>query len=269
MKLALLLLPLLCLAGLPGAAWGEKGHRLIASNALRSLPPGVSSWYSGQEYQVVSHASDPDHWKHDRKEPPRHFINSEVYGGPSGVPTSTDEAVARIGSRRFAKAGQLPWVIQDQVRNLAQAFRSRNRGQVLMETAYLSHYVGDLHVPLHSTANFDGQWNGQKGVHHRWETGLVERYVEESSLRVLPATRGATLQSPWRWLQESYALVPLVLQDDQASGQASAKGRRRGGAYWPLFWHAQGSVVRGQLERAGQRTGELVVLAWEMGGRPK
>ena len=58
-----------------------------------------------------------------------------------------------------------------------------------------------------------------------------------------------------------------MLADDRAAGRG--RGKRRGGAYWPLFWQAQGSIVKGQLERAGQRTGDLIVLAWEMGGKPR
>jgi len=268
MNLCKLGLILLLFPGLPGMAWGEKGHRLIASGAVRSLPGPVGAWFSGQESRVVEHASDPDHWKQDRKEAPRHYINSDQYGGPPAVPFSSEEAIHRIGARRFQKAGQLPWVVQDQVRTLAAAFRARDRGQVLMEASYLSHYVGDLHVPLHTISNFDGQWTGQRGVHHRWETGLVERYVEASALRALPATQGrTTLQTPWRWLQETNSLAALVLEDDRASGPPS-RGKRREGAYWPLFWRSQGTVVLGQLERAGQRTGDLIVLAWEMGGKP-
>lgn len=257
----------LILSGVPGTAWGEKGHRIIASAAVRGLPRPVGAWFSGQEGMVVEHASDPDHWKRDRKEPPRHFINCDEYGGPSSVPFTPEEALERIGSRRFQKAGQLPWTIRDQVQSLAVAFRSRDRGRVLMESSYLSHYVGDLHVPLHTLSNYDGKQTGQRGVHSRWETGLVGRYVDFSAVRVLPSDLGrVTLQSPWRWLQETYSLSSLVLEDDRAAGLA--RGKRRGGAYWPLFWTGQGSIVKGQLERAGQRTGDLIVLAWEMGGRP-
>ena len=255
------------LVGLPGMAWGAKGHRIIASTAVRGLPRPVGAWFSGQEGMVVAHSSDPDHWKRDRKEAARHFINSEDYGGASAVPFSPEEAIERVGARRFQKAGQLPWAIQDQVRSLAAAFRSRDRGRVLLEASYLSHYVGDMHVPLHTTRNFDGKQTHQRGVHSRWETGLVERYVEPLSVRVLPSGPGSVnLQSPLRWLQETYSLASLVLEDDRSAGMH--RGKRRGGAYWPLFWASQGPVVKGQLERAGQRTGELIVLAWELGGRP-
>nr|WP_320131403.1 S1/P1 nuclease [uncultured Holophaga sp.] len=271
MKFRSLALGCLIAWAIPAAAWGDKGHRIIASCAVRGLPPVVGAWFSGQEGLVVGHASDPDHWKKDRKEAPRHFLNCEVYGGAASVPRSAQEAIGRVGVRRFQKSGQLPWAIQDQVRVLATAFRSRDRGRVLLESSYLSHYVGDLHVPLHTTVNYDGRETDQRGVHSRWETGLVERYVAPGSLRVLPSAPGrATLQSPWRWLQETHSLVGLVLQDDRlAGGVKRHRGRRQQGAYWPLFWAAEGNVVKGQLERAGQRTGDLIVLAWEMGGRPR
>ena len=138
MMLRLLALSLFLVPGVPGAAWGGKGHRIIASASVRGLPRVVGAWFSGQEGMVVEHASDPDHWRRDRKEPPRHFINSDVYGGPSSVPLTPDEAIDQIGARRFQKTGQLPWTVQDQVRSLASAFRDRDRGRVLLETSYLS-----------------------------------------------------------------------------------------------------------------------------------
>ena len=96
MMLRLLALSLFLVPGVPGAAWGGKGHRIIASASVRGLPRVVGAWFSGQEGMVVEHASDPDHWRRDRKEPPRHFINSDVYGGPSSVPLTPDEAIDGI-----------------------------------------------------------------------------------------------------------------------------------------------------------------------------
>jgi hypothetical protein len=33
----------------------------------------------------------------------------------------------------------------------------------------LSHYIGDLYMPLHLTKNYNGQLTGQKGAHERFE----------------------------------------------------------------------------------------------------
>ena len=40
--------------------------------------------------------------------------------------------------------------------------------------ADLGHYVGDAHVPLHTTSNYNGQKTGQKGIHAFWESRIPE-----------------------------------------------------------------------------------------------
>ena len=40
---------------------------------------------------------------------------------------------------------------------LTSAFKSKNKDSILFYAADLGHYVGDLHVPLHITNNYDGQ----------------------------------------------------------------------------------------------------------------
>ena len=53
-------------------SWGNRGHRVVSNLALQSLPAGPGAWYTGHEAEVLDHASDPDHWKQDHKEGPRH-----------------------------------------------------------------------------------------------------------------------------------------------------------------------------------------------------
>jgi hypothetical protein len=157
------------------------------------------------------------------------------------------------------------------VRGLAQAWGSGDPFQVAYAAAILCHYVGDLNVPLHTTENYDGQLSGQKGVHRRWETGLVERLGDwQPGLR--PATLDPrALEAPWDWLRQSNALVPALLRDDLASGwqgadpPAPAAGESE---YWSEFNRRQGPSVREQLERAGLRTAQMILLAWHLAGEP-
>ncbi|HJW08056.1 MAG TPA: hypothetical protein VJ483_00380 [Holophagaceae bacterium] len=252
----------------PLGAWGAKGHRIASALALRTLPREPRAWFEGREDYLLDHASDPDRWGlHDPKEKRRHFINTETYGGPEGVPFDQEEARAMVGGREFYAAGQAPWIIQDRWRDLVGAFRAGNREQVALAAAALGHYVADLHVPLHTTRNHDGQETGQRGVHARWESSLVERFVEEGELKVAPAEdlpEGDV--APWGWMKESNALLPQLLADDREA-EKSGLGRRKG-AYWQVFGSLEGAVVKRQLERSGQRFGDLILMAWEKAGRP-
>lgn len=264
---------LMLLLASPLWSWGDKGHRATCALALQGLPPELRAWYAGREGEVEDHASDPDHWRQDRKEGPRHFLDMEPYGGPDHLPRTEEEARARLGGG-FYRTGVLPWIIQDRWRDLVDAFRSGDAARVAMATSILSHYVADAHVPLHTTENHDGQATNQRGVHSRWETGLVERYLQVDAIKALPAEADPhILERPWEWLRAAHALVPQLLEDDRTADRTSpvdAQGRsRRTQAYWMMLWAEQGPVVEQQLQLAGKHLGDAVVSAWVAAGRPK
>ena len=262
-----------CLLAPALLAWGAKGHAITNALALKTLPPEVRAWYAGQEDVVREHASDPDHWKsRDRKEGPRHYLDVEPYGGADGVPYDPKEAIQKVTAWEFQKAGLVPWVIQDRFRDLIDAFKSGDRAKVAYATAILGHYVGDAHVPLHTTGNHDGQQTGQRGVHARWESGLVDRYVDETALKALPASKEPDLfHAPWRWIRSANALLPKLLADDLAADRTSpenAKGTVRRGGYWAIYWDLQRETVQHQLEDGARHLGQLVLYAWELAGKP-
>jgi len=261
-------LALLCCLCSPLAAWGRKGHEIVATLACRDLPPSLAPWFQGREQDLRDHCNDPDAWKQaDPQEGSRHYLNVEPYGGPFAVPRSREAAAAQVGAEAFARDGQVPWAIQDRVQLLAAAFKAGDPDQVVFQAAILCHYVGDLNVPLHTTANHDGQFTGQHGVHHRWEGGLVDRLGdwqgEVRTARLEPDARFA----PWQWLRESFALVAPLLRDDleaHGPGPREAQESARESYYWAEFTRLEGPVVQEQLNRAGQRTAEMILLAWTL-----
>jgi len=251
----------------PLGAWGSLGHEWVAATALRDLPPGLSAWFSGREAEVRGHANDPDHWKlRDPLEHPRHYLYCEPFGGPERVPLAQAEAEARLGAG-FQANGQVPWIILDRVDRLARAFAARDPGRAALEAAWLSHYVGDLNVPMHTTVNHNGERTGQGGVHHRWEMGLLDRLLEAGwQPEVRPAELGADpAGAPWEWLQESFRLVPGVLAADLAA--CPAAGQDPGEAYWRTFLRLQGDQVKEQLTLAAQRSARMILLAWTRAAR--
>ncbi len=259
------------LAALPLSAWGDKGHRLVCTLALEGLPPGPRAWYAGREAEVEEHASDPDHWRQDRKEGPRHYFDMEPYGGPGHLPRTLGEARARIGGDYYRK-GVVPWIIQDRWRDLVEAFRSGDGARVALATSILSHYVADAHVPLHTTENHDGQLTDQRGIHSRWETGLVERFIRPGDLEAMPAEADPAFPDhTWDWLRASHALVPRLLEDDRKADRTTPRGKggkRRTQAYWAIFWAKQGPVVKQQLQLAGRHLGDAILNAWIEAGKP-
>jgi hypothetical protein len=53
---------------------------------------------------------------------------------------------------------------------LTRAFKEHDRERILRYSADLGHYIGDAHVPLHCTRNYNGQLSGQHGIHGFWES---------------------------------------------------------------------------------------------------
>ncbi|MFN7959373.1 MAG: S1/P1 nuclease [Holophagaceae bacterium] len=262
---------LILLVASPLWCWGDKGHRAVSTLALRALPAEPRAWFQGREAEVCDHASDPDHWKQDRKEGPRHFMDLEAYGGPDRMPRTLEEAQAKLGGDYYRR-GVVPWIIQDRWRDLVDAFREGDPAKVAFTTAILGHYVGDAHVPLHTTENHDGQFTNQRGVHSRWESGLVERHLspEELTVEAAQADRGFFFR-PWDWVRTAHALVPQLLEDDRDADRTSpmgSRGKTRTAAYWMLFRAKQGPVVRQQLQLAGQHLGDAILNAWIQAGRP-
>ncbi len=244
---------------------------MISALALRSLPEGPRAWFTGREAEVADHASDPDHWKQDRKESPRHFLDMEPYGGPDHLPRTLEAAQARVGGDYY-RLGVVPWIIQDRWHDLTEAFREGDPARVAFATAILGHYIGDAHVPLHTTENHNGQLTSQRGIHSRWESGLVERHIVTEDLVVPPVQPDARfLDRPWAWLKAAHALVPQLLEDDRAADRTTpmaGQNKPRTQAYWLILWAKQGPVVKQQLQLAGQHLGDAILSAWIAAGKP-
>lgn len=256
---------LLLALAVPASAWGDKGHRLSANLALQSLPPGPRQWFEGREEAFRERILEPDQWKAtDRKEGRRHFLDLEPYGGPKGVPRDLQAAMEKVGRADFEKLGLLPWIIQDRFRELVQAFRDGLPERVVEAAGHLGHYIGDAQVPLHATVNHDGQLTGQRGVHGRWESGLVERFLEEGELKVRAARVLPDLtEAPFEWLEDSFGLVEKVLEEDLTALATEGRSASR-----RLAWGLQGSLVKQQLQRSGERLGDAILTAWVAAGRP-
>lgn len=264
---------LLALQPAQALAWGALGHRTVAVAAVRDLPPGPGAWFLQAEAFMGDHAMDPDRWKRqDPLEGPRHYLDCEYYGGPGRIPRDMAAAQAVLGEKQFLLAGQVPWRILQVVERLEEAFRAGDRDLAVLEAAHLSHYVGDISVPLHTTANHNGEATGQHGIHHRWEGSLVDDLVGRDGW-MPPVWMVGRLsnpqEAPWAWLAESFALVPGVLEDDLAATRSGGLGSgRRTQVYWSTFRNLQNDNVQRQLDSAARRTAQLILEAWIRAGSP-
>lgn len=117
-----------------------------------------------------------------QKELMDHFHESSFRFFPGQLPwLSVRETVIKevMFDQHFTEHGIVPYYIKIQFDKLVYAFKLKDSKWILRLATDLGHYVADLHVPLHTTKNYNGQLSGQDGIHAFWESRLPELFGEE------------------------------------------------------------------------------------------
>ena len=78
----------------------------------------------------------------------------------------------------FSEHGILPYHLLKWQNRLTYAFEEKNEEKILQLSADLGHYIGDAHVPLHTTKNYNGQLTNQLGIHAFWESRIPELFAD-------------------------------------------------------------------------------------------
>ena len=81
---------------------------------------------------------------------------------------------------QFSQHGILPYHLAYMQKRLTDDFKRRDLSRVLRTAAELGHYIGDAHVPLHTTENYNGQLTGQEGIHGFWESRVPELFANDN-----------------------------------------------------------------------------------------
>ena len=264
---------ILVLTTAPALAWGGKGHSMVARQAVRDMPPALAKLYQNNLEWFARESSFPDRWRNrDKSEAPRHFFDSENFGFGTDltkVPRAYAEAVKLRNYDQLRTDGVVPWTIGRHYRLLERAFYEKRWNDVLIESAILSHYVADSHVPFHASANYDGQLSvpSQKGIHSRWESALLERSINDADLKTMtPMEIADPVGAAFDTLQESVNQVAPILAMDKDA--AAKSGGQYDDAYWTAFTNAARPIAISRLETAGGRLSGFIVAAWRSAGRP-
>jgi hypothetical protein len=173
---------LLLLSFQQARCWGFFAHRKINRLAVFLLPPEMLAFYKQHIDFLMEHAVDPDKRRYAVKEEgPRHYIDLDHYGKApfDTLPRGWDAAVARFSEDSLMAHGIVPWWINRMQYRLTEAFREKDTYRILKLSAEIGHYVADAHVPLHTTANHNGQLTGQEGIHGFWESRLPELLADK------------------------------------------------------------------------------------------
>lgn len=197
--------------------WGFYGHKRINRMAVFTLPPQMFGFYKEHIEYVTENAVNPDKRRYAVDgEAQRHYIDLDHYYKPGDDPSSVmphywKDAVAKYTEDTLQAYGIVPWHVVTMKYRLQKAFEAGDVDRILSLSADIGHYVGDAHVPLHTTENYNGQMTDQKGIHGLWESRLVEINADDYDYFV---GKSKYIKNPldfaWNAVMDSHACLDSV-----------------------------------------------------------
>ena len=251
--------------------WGNVGHRVINRNATLSFLEEIEFllyWADG----LANHGSDADYRKgNDPGEEKKHYIDIDNF--PEFIATGRitpdfDSLVAMHGYDFVMQQGILPWAILATCDSLEDAFRNYEWNRAMLLSADLGHYVGDAHVPLHLTRNYNGQYTNQYGVHSRYESRMIESYTNRifyngDNVGYISDMSDAVFDM----IYHNYLYVDSVLIADKMA--TAIAGNTESTAYYDKLWELSGSFTIHLLESASTNLAAMIYTCWINAGSPK
>lgn len=281
LRTALLLLIAACCS-----SWGFLVHRTINQLAIYQLPEEMRLFFYVNRSFIVKESVGPDLRRNgDPAEAPRHFIDLEMYGDSAAwkMPLHWNDAVRLYSIDTLRKYGYVPYEVVMVKEMLTMAFRTRNKDSILFYAADIGHYIGDANVPLHTSANYDGQLSDQRGIHNLWESLVPELELAQYNLyyshqaRYLPDPAAAI----WEAIRNAHAMVNDVLDqetetskgfNDSAKYEIQLRNGKENRTYRPAFIKAYadrlGKTVNQQLIKSSSLLADFWFSAWVDAGRP-
>jgi hypothetical protein len=261
----------------PASAWSWEAHRFIMRRALEILPAEIKPFFMEHREEVVARSIDPDLWRDAGwEEDQNHFVN---FGAPEtgpfpfvAFPRDQTAALEKFGEAGLKRLGTLPWRLQEMVGNLRRAFEGFAKGnglspqQTVLFSGAASHYIQDATQPFHASNNYDGQLTDQRGLHSRFELGLIERFESSITITPMPPKTIASLRDyTFDTLLASYQKVDSILKaDKEAIGARDTYDDQ----YFEAFFAKVKPTFEGQLSTAVTATASIILTAWDQAGRP-
>lgn len=256
--------------------------------AVFTLPPEMIGFFKANIEFLTAHAPDPDKRRYATKgEAPRHYIDIDHYAHHGddpfeAMPRGWYDAVEKFSEDTLQAYGIVPWHVALMTKRLTKAFEEENANRVLHLAADLGHYIGDAHVPLHTTENYNGQLTGQKGIHGLWESRIPELTADDYDYLV---GRSEYVNSPldaiWDAVEESHSYLDSVLYIEkdltrkipsdqkyafEQRGQTTV--RQYSQKFALTYYNRMGDMVESRMRKAIIMVGSLWYTAWVDAGQP-
>jgi len=183
----------------------------------------------------------------------------------------------------FSEEGILPYHMNMMYYWLVKAFENQDIERILRLSAEFGHYIGDAHVPLHTTKNYNGQLTDQVGIHAFWESRLPELYADEKYSFLVG--KAELVDKPltyfWKMVKESHDLLDDVLAFEKELTQSFPEDQqmcfderleRTIKTQCPEFANAYHERLDGMVETRMQDAilaiGSIWYSAWVYAGQP-
>lgn len=128
----------------------------------------------------------------------------------------------------FSEHGVLPYHLQHMQYRLTKAFERKDLALILRLSAEMGHYIGDAHVPLHTSENYNGQLTNQNGIHAFWESRIPELFANDEYDFYVGGAEYFENKAEYFWdiVEASHQLVDSVLAIEQALREEISKDQQ-------------------------------------------
>jgi len=253
------------------SSWGYQGHQKISGGIVLHLPQEMAFLVPAWTDVVRLHASDADYRKAtDPNEGTRHYIEIDNY--PEFIFSGTinqdlDSLVAEFGYSFVIDQGVLPWATITAYDSLVSCFQRKEWHNAGLFAADLGHYVGDGHMPLHITKNYNGQYSGNTGIHSRFESKMINRYgsrilLSQDSAIYIEDVSGFV----FGYIYMNYPYVDSILHADDQARQIA--GSTSSDLYYQSLWNVSDSFTINLFQRGSTALTALIRTAWIEAGKP-
>lgn len=253
-------------------SWGSSGHYWISNKSALSFPVSMNQLLFWAD-SLAAHGSDADDRKSwDPDESMRHYINIDNYAefnATGHIPSTMDSVVNAHGLSFVEDAGTLPWSTKKMHDSLRLSFQQHDWHAAMLHASDLGHYVGDGHMPLHITKNYNGQYTGQTGIHSRYESDMVYDYINQlHSYSGIAAQYVSDVQTYiFNYLYVNYTYVDSILDADTYAENIA--GNTYSTQYYVQLFNKSKNFTITLWQNASHALAELIYTAWVDAGSPQ
>ena len=257
-------------------SWGYFAHKWIHREAIKLLPLPLRGFYQSVADSVVEKAVDPDmRRRRVKNEEFHHYIDIDHYGRYpfAEMPRDYQAAAKKFSADTLLRYGDSPWHLGRVADSLTAAMRRGRTKDIIQLSADLGHYVADLHMPLHTSENYDGQMTNNRGIHARFEWHMIERFQNQIQLNPsgVDSIANPTTQA-FEIILNSHVWADNLLRADTRARdplrlyQAPESFDRD---YYEKLFALVGPAAEQQMSAAAKAVASYWYTAWLRAGRPQ